>query len=224
MECEVCGKPIIGRRSDSQYCSAAWRNKAYKMRTAEKCLNELDDNSPTSKLDSPESQQMNQNASAELRTIERENFNTILNLRSEYGDKIRDLKELNLKQEFTIEKLQDKISDLREKHIKEIAESNTNSTKDTVAAITQMPAIQTALGAFASNLIPNNENSLGGVPDQFNIQEKQIIDAIRRMQPDIQEGLVQMLYVLFAKTHDEQVEIFNTLQAFMTQSDESEDI
>ena len=222
MECEVCKKPIIGRRSDSQYCSTACRNKAYKMRITEKDIDELEEDYPHNNLDALP-QQMNQNASAELRTIEREHFDKILNLRTTYGDKIRDLKESNLKHEFTIERLNDKISDLREKHIKEIAESSTNSTKETVAAITQMPAIQSALGAFASKLIPS-ENALGGVQDQFNIQEKQIIDAIRRMQPDVQESLIQMLYVLFAKSHDEQIEIFNTLQAFLTQPDESEDV
>lgn len=223
MKCEVCEKTIIGRRSDSQYCSTACRNKAYKMRTSEKHLNELDDDYPTNSLDAP-LQQMNENASAELRSIEREHFDKILNLRTEYGDKIRDLKESNLKHEFKIERLNDKISDLREKHIKELAESSTNSTKETVAAISQMPAIQSALGAFTSKLIPSSASALGGVSDQFNEQEKQIIDAIRRMQPDIQGSLVQMLYVLFAKTHDEQTEIFNTLQAFMTQPDESEDV
>ncbi|MDQ1769301.1 hypothetical protein GQR60_00530 [Labilibaculum sp. A4] len=55
-------------------------------------------------------------ASAELRTVEREHFNTILNLRTEYGDKIRTLEDTNLKHEFTIEKLNDKISDLKDKH------------------------------------------------------------------------------------------------------------
>ena len=54
-----------------------------------------------------------------------------------------------------------------------------------------MPAIQSVLGAFANNLIPNKTNALGGVEDQYNIQEKQIIDAIRRMQADAQNYLVQ---------------------------------
>ncbi|MGZ2369590.1 hypothetical protein ACXR6G_07370 [Ancylomarina sp. YFZ004] len=48
--------------------------------------------------------------------------------------------------------------------------------------------------------------------NQYNIQEKQIIGAIRKMKPDAKENLVQILYVLFTKSHDEQVEIFSTLQ------------
>jgi len=54
------------------------------------------------------------------------------------------------------------------------------------------------------------------VADQFNIQEKQIVDSIRRMQANTQENLVQMLYVLFAKSHEEQIEIFSSLQASKT--------
>ncbi|WP_372643438.1 hypothetical protein [Ancylomarina sp.] len=217
MECEICGESIEKKRPDSRYCSLACINKAKRLRAKERRLIELDDTYPPMDINKPDELRISPNASAELRTIEREHFDKILNLRTDYGDKLRDLKELNLKQEFTIEKLEDKISDIREKHIKEIAEIRTNSTKETVAAITQMPAIQSALGAFASKLIPNRENALSGVSDQFNIQEKQIIDAIRRMQPDVQESLVQMLYVLFSKSHEKQVEIFSSLQAFMMQ-------
>ena len=75
---------------------------------------------------------------------------------------------LNLKHEFTIEKLNDKISDLKDKHTRDIAEVST-TTMDTVTAITQMPAIQFVLGAFANNLIPNKTNALSGVADQYNI-------------------------------------------------------
>lgn len=222
MECEVCGKPIENKRPDSKYCSATCINKAKRMRAKERELDELDNINFTNEIDSPEILQIANNATAELRAIEREHFDTISNLRTEYRDKISDLKELNLQQEFTIEKLNDKISDLKDKHTKEIAKITTQTTKDTVTAITQMPAIQSVLGAFANNLIPSSANGLGGVADQFNIQEKQIIDAIRKMQPDVQENLVQMLYVLFAKSHEEQIEIFNSLQAFMTQPEEDD--
>ncbi|MGZ2369589.1 hypothetical protein ACXR6G_07365 [Ancylomarina sp. YFZ004] len=51
----------------------------------------------------------------------------------------------NLKHEFTIEKLKDEMSKLKGKYAKEIAEVRTNTTKETVTAITQMPAIQTIL-------------------------------------------------------------------------------
>ncbi|MDE5417585.1 hypothetical protein L3049_06150 [Labilibaculum sp. DW002] len=223
MECEICGNPIEKKRPDSRYCSTSCINKAKRMRAKERELDEFGAY-PLIDIDSRKNHQMNQNASAELRTVEREHFNTILSLSTEYGDKIRTLEDTNLKHEFTIEKLNDKISDLKDKHTRDIAEASTSTTKDTVTAITQMPAIQSVLGAFANNLIPSKTNALGGVEDQFNVQEKQIIDAIRRMQPDAQGYLVQMLYVLFAKSHEEQLEIFSTLQTYMMQSEQSSDV
>lgn len=223
MECEICGNPIENKRPDSRYCSTSCINKAKRMRAKERELDEFGAY-PIMDIDSRGNHQMNQNASSELRSIEREHFNTILSLRTEYGDKIRALEDTNLKHEFTIEKLNDKLNDQKEKHSRDIAEASTSTTKDTVHAITQMPAIQSVLGAFANNLIPSKSNALGGVADQYNVQEKQIIDAIRRMQPDAQSYLVQMLYVLFAKTHEEQIEIFTTLQAYMMQPEENEDV
>ncbi|MBN2595655.1 MAG: hypothetical protein JXR82_02610 [Marinifilaceae bacterium] len=223
MECEICGNPIENKRPDSRYCSTSCINKAKRMRAKERELDEFGAY-PLMDIDSRGNHQMNQNASAELRSIEREHSNTILSLRTEYGDKIRALEDANLKYEFTIEKLNDKLNDQKEKHTRDIAEASTSTTKDTVHAISQMPAIQSVLGAFASNLIPSKTNALGGVADQYNVQEKQIIDAIRRMQPDAQGYLVQMLYVLFAKPHEEQIEIFTTLQAYMMQSEQNEDV
>ena len=155
------------------------------MRTSEKQLNELEESYPENEIKIPETKPEIPNAAQELRKVEREYFNTILDLESDYGDKIRALEDIKLKNEFTIERLNDKISELKEKHSIDIAEANTITTKDTVTAISQMPAIQSVLGAFANNLIPNKNDALGGVEDQFNIQEKQIIDAIRRMQPDV---------------------------------------
>lgn len=223
MECKVCGKPIIGKRPDSKYCSVSCVNTAKQMRATERYLNELNGFEPDNEINTKKPQQMPQNASEELRSIEKENFNTILNLRSEYGDKIRALENTNLKQEFTIEKLKDQVIDLKEKHSKELTEANTSTTKETVTAITQMPAIQSALGAFANNLIPSSANGLGNLADQLNIQERQIIDAIRRMQPDAQTYLAQMLYVLFSKPHQEQMQIFSTLQAYMVQEEQEEE-
>ncbi len=223
MECKVCGKPIIGKRPDSKYCSVSCVNTAKQMRATERYLNELNDFDRDNEINTKKPQQMPQNASEELRSIEKKNFNTILNLRSEYGDKIRALENTNLKQEFTIEKLKDQVIDLKEKHSKDIADANTSTTKETVTAITQMPAIQSALGAFANNLIPSSANGLGNLADQLNIQERQIIDAIRRMQPDAQTYLAQMLYILFSKPHNEQMQIFSSLQAYMAQEEKEED-
>lgn len=223
MECEVCNQPITGKRSDSRYCSATCRNKAYQIRTSEKQLNELDEFDLENEIEISETKPEIPDLAQELRKVEREHFNTILDLKSDYGDKIRALEDIKLKNEFTIERLNDKISELKEKHSIDIAEANTSTTKETVTAISQMPAIQSVLGAFANNLIPSKNNSLNGVEDQFNIQEKQIIDAIRRMQPDAQGSLVQMLYILFAKSDDQQMEIFNTLQVYMMPSEENED-
>lgn len=98
MECKVCGKPIIGKRPDSKYCSVSCVNTAKQMRATERYLNELNGFDPNNEINKKP-----QNASEELRSIEKENFNTILNLRSE-------LKNTNLKQEFTIEKLKEKHS------------------------------------------------------------------------------------------------------------------
>lgn len=220
-KCEVCLKPIKNRRANSKYCSATCAGRAKRKRALEKEKDELNGFKPVYEEND---QNMEKTGINELRAIEKDNFNTILSLRGEYGDKIRALENENLKHEFTIEKLQDKINDLREKHSKDIAEANTSTTKETVQAITQMPAIQSALGAFASNLIPSNNNGLSGLADQLNIQEKQIIDAIRRMQPDAQGYLAQMLYILFSKPYEEQMQIFSSLQAYMTQEDETEDI
>jgi len=99
MECEVCGKPIVNKRPDSKYCSATCINKAKRMRAKKIELDELDG----IEIDSPEILQIASNASTELRTIKREHFETISNLRTEYRDKISDLKELNLQQEFPIQ-------------------------------------------------------------------------------------------------------------------------
>jgi len=222
MECEICGKPIEKKRKDSRYCSLACINKAKRMRAKERKLTEQNNSYPSMAINKPEKLRVSPQASAELRIIDREHFEKITDLRTEYENKVRDLKELNLSQKFSIERLEDKISDLRDKQRKEIAELRTNTTKETVSAITQMPAIQSALGAFASKLIPNSENGLNGVSDEFDIQEKQIIDALRKMQPNAQANLVQMLYFLFAKSHDEQKEIFNTLKAFITQPEEDD--
>ncbi|MBN2597797.1 MAG: hypothetical protein JXR82_13570 [Marinifilaceae bacterium] len=49
-------------------------------------------------------------------------------------------------------------------------------------------------------------------------------DDIRRMQSNAQSYLVQMLYVLFAKPPEEQMEIFSTLQAYLMQSEENKDV
>ncbi|MDM8159047.1 hypothetical protein QUH73_04355 [Labilibaculum sp. K2S] len=234
-KCEVCLKPIRNRRADSKYCSASCAGRARRKRVTEKEKNELNGFKHVYEENDPKKQNMDKTGINELRTIEKDNFNTILNLRSEYGDKIRALENSNLTYNFTIEKLSDKIADLKEKHAKELAElrekhskdisdANTSTTKETVQAITQMPAIQSALGAFANNLIPSNTNGLNGLADQLNIQERQIIDAIRRMQPDAQGYLAQMLYILFSKPYEEQMQIFSSLQAYMTQEEETDDI
>lgn len=227
MKCEVCNKPIIGKRSDSLYCSISCRNKAYKLRVElrqEKELKEPEDTLTTEDLEFLTATQIKAETTEELRSLDREHFNAIMSLKTEYEDKIRALEDVSLKNDFKIERLQDKISDLKEKHAKKLAEVSTNTTKETVTAISQMPAIQTALGAFANKVIPNKSEGLSGAEDQVNIQEKQIIEAIRRMQPEVQESLVQMLYFLFAKKHEEQMQIFTALKAYLESSNEEEDI
>ncbi|WP_372640181.1 hypothetical protein, partial [Ancylomarina sp.] len=129
---------------------------------------------------------MSQNPNDELRQIEREHFDKILNLRSEYGDRISVLKDDNLKQSFKIERLEDKIKDLVEKHSTDLTAANKSATKDVVQSISAMPAIQSTLGMIATSFISSKDKGLSGVESGFNIQERQIIEAIRRMQPDAQ--------------------------------------
>ncbi|MFA9370729.1 MAG: hypothetical protein ACERIH_03380 [Labilibaculum antarcticum] len=222
-KCEVCLKPIKNRRADCKYCSSTCAGRAKRKRVTEKEKDELNGFTPDYEENEQKEQNMEKTGINELRAIEKENFNTILNLRSEYGDKIRALENENLKSEFTIEKLKDKITDLMEKHSKDIAQANTSTTKETVQAISQMPAIQSVLGTLASSIMPSSKTGLNGL-DGFNVQERQIIDAIRRMQPDAQGYLCQMLYVLFAKSHQEQMEIFTSLHAYMSQPNEKDDI
>lgn len=227
MECEVCNKPIIGKRSDSLYCSISCRNKAYKLRyevRQEKELKEPEDTLTPEDLEFLAARHIKSETIEELRSLDREHFNAIMSLKTDYESKIKALEDTNLKNDFKIERLEDKISDLKEKHAKELLEASTNTTKETVTAISQMPAIQTALGAFASKVIPSEPMSLAGVEEQISIQERQIVDSIRRMQPEIQESLIQMLYFLFAKNHEEQMQIFTTLKAYLESSNEEEDI
>nr|WP_320118926.1 hypothetical protein [uncultured Marinifilum sp.] len=220
MECKICGKPIVNKRPDSKYCSTSCINKAKRLRAKERELNELDNSGFENEIDSYEHQQINQSLSDELRKVEREHFDFITNLKGEYEEKIKILEEKNLKQEFTIVKLKDEISKLIDKYAIELEEARTNTTKETVTAITKMPAIQSVLGAFANTLIPKPTNGLGELADQYNTQEKQIIGAIRKMKSNAQGNLVQMLYVLFSKSNEEQLKIFNTLKAYMMQSEE----
>jgi len=89
MECEICGNPIEKKRPDSRYCSTSCINKAKRQRAKERELNEMDDANPRNEIDTNENQQINRNLSVELRTVEKEHFNTVMNLKGEYGDKIK---------------------------------------------------------------------------------------------------------------------------------------
>lgn len=223
MKCIECGSEIIGKRPNSKYCSSQCLNKAKRDREVSKYL-KTSNGLNTENGFSEQNRRNMQTSGDELRQIERGHFEKITELKSEYGEKITDLKDKNLRQEFKIERLEDKIKDLEGKHSKELAAANKTATKDVVQSITQMPAIQSTLGMLATNFIPSKNNGLSGVENQFNVQEKQIIDAIRRMQPDAQGYLVQMLYVLFAKSNEEQIEIFTSLQAYMMNPEEDEDV
>jgi hypothetical protein len=222
MECIECGNEIIGKRPNSKYCSSQCLNKAKRNREMNKYLNSLNGLNTETEFRFNNSPSM-QNSSEELRTIEREHFDKILNLRSEYGDKIASLKDENLEKKFKIERLNDKIETIEKDHAKALIDANKSTTKDVVQSITQMPAIQSTLGTLANSFMSKGENGLAGVVNGFSEGEKQIIESIRRMQPDAQGYLVQMLYVLFAKSNEEQMQIFTSLQAFMANTDEKED-
>lgn len=223
MKCEVCGKTIRRKKIGSKYCSAYCVGRAKRERAKEREFLKLNGMETACTENEQKTEKMKQTVYDELRTVEKENFNTILELRASYDEKMLILRDLNLKQDFKIQSLEKEILDLNSKHSQQLEDASKSTTKDTVQAITQMPAIQTALGALAGNIIPSTNTGLNGV-DGYSTQEKQIIDAIRRMQPDAQAHLCQMLYVLFAKTDQEQMEIFTSLQAFMTQPNEEDDI
>ena len=218
MKCQHCGEEIIGRRPNSLYCSSQCAGRAKRERLAEKETSE----------EIPETQflaqppKMSSDSSDELRYVEREHFEKISKLHLDYGARISDLKEKNQQQSFKIERLEDKIGDLKEKHVTELSAASKSATKDVVQTISAMPAAQSMLGMLANSFMSKGGGALAGVETGFNEQEKQIIEQLRRMQPDAQGYLFQMLYILFAKSHEQQMQIFSSLQAFMT-DEENED-
>ncbi|MBI9035477.1 MAG: hypothetical protein JEZ03_13505 [Bacteroidales bacterium] len=223
MKCIECGSEIVGRRPNSKYCSSQCLNKAKRNREVVKYLQSLKGLNTENGFSEQNTQNM-QASGDELRNIERGHFDKISELKTQFGDKIADLKDKNLRQEFKIERLEDKIKDLIAKHSMDLTAANKSATKDVVQSITSMPAIQSTLGMIATSFISSKEKGLSGVESGFNIQERQIIEAIRRMQPDAQSYLVQMLYVLFAKSNVEQMEIFTSLQAYMMNPEEEVDV
>ncbi|MDE5421766.1 hypothetical protein L3073_06065 [Ancylomarina sp. DW003] len=221
MKCQYCGEEIIGRRPNSLYCSSQCSGKAKRERIAGKETSMQ--NEETQFL--AQAPKMSLNPNDEIRYVEREHFEKISKLHLDYGERISNLKETNQQQSFKIERLEDKIIDLKEKHVTELSAANKSATKDVVQTISTMPAAQSVLGALANGFMSKaGGGALAGVEDGFNEQEKQIIEQIRRMQADAQSYLIQMLYFLFAKRHEEQMEIFASLQAFMANSEEEEDI
>jgi len=223
MECEICGNEIVGKRPNTKYCSSQCINTAKQNRAALKYLNGLGAIKPDNSITAFESS-MALNSSDELRQIERENFQKIMDLKSEYGEKISSLKEEKQQQGFKIERLNDKIDRLEKEHAKELEAARNSATKGIVQSISTMPAAQSMLGMLATNVLNKDGKALGGVDNGFNEQEKQIIGGIRRMQPEAQTYLVQMLYVLYAKTNEEQMQIFTSLQAYLAEEGESEDL
>lgn len=57
MECKVCGKPIIGKRPDSKYCSVSCVNSAKQIRATERYLNELNGFDPNNEINTQKPQQ-----------------------------------------------------------------------------------------------------------------------------------------------------------------------
>ena len=223
MECEICGNEIVGKRPNTKYCSSQCINTAKQNRAALKYLNGLGAIKPDNSITAFESS-MALNSSDELRQIERENFQKIMDLKSEYGEKISSLKEEKQQQGFKIERLNDKIDRLEKEHAKELEAARNSATKGIVQSISTMPAAQSMLGMLATNVLNKDGKALGGVDNGFNEQEKQIIGGIRRMQPEAQTYLVQMLYVLYAKTNEEQMQIFTSLQAYLSEEVDSDDL
>lgn len=215
---------IKNKKKGSIYCSPYCVGRAKRERAANR-QNQLLNGTETDLTKNDQKQEnMKKTVYDELRTVEKENFNTILELRASYDEKLLTLRDLNLQKDFKIQTLEKENQDLISKHSQQLEDASKSTTKDTVQAITQMPAIQTALGALAGNIIPSANTGLNGV-NENSTQEQQIIDAIRRMQPDAQGYLGQMLYALFSKTHEEQMEIFTSLHAYLSsQNEEDEDV
>ena len=219
MKCQYCREEIIGRRPNSLYCSSQCSGRAKRDRLAEKEVSVESSENPF--LAQPP--KMSLNSSDEIRYVEREHFDKISKLHLDYGERISNLKETNQQQSFKIERLEDKIGDLKEKHVTELSAASKTATKDVVQTISSMPAAQSMLGMLANSFMSKGGGPLAGVETGFSEQEKQIIDAIRRMQPDAQGYLVQMFYFLFQKPHEEQMQIFTSLQAFMANTEEEDE-
>ena len=223
MTCLECGKPIIGRRPDSKYCSKTCSNRAKQKRADTRLI----ENSNKQKYGItpvlPNTQENTLYGFTEIRELEKSKYDTVIELKEKYENQIKALESSNLSKDFKIERLKDKIEDLEKAHERELRSASTNSIKETVGAITQMPAIQGALGAIAQKLIPSEGSALSGVDSSLNVTEKQIIESIRKMQPDAQQYLVQMLFFLFPKPHTEQMQIFTSLASFMQNTESQEE-
>ena len=223
MECLECGRPIIGRRSDSKYCSKTCAGRAKNRRADERKIEKATQHMQVLPHNTPNSLY----GFTEIRELEKDKFDTVLNLKEGYESQIKQLETSNLNKDFEIRRLKDKIEDLHNTHQRDLQNASTNTVKETVNAITAMPAIQGALGALANNLIPSKDSALGGMEETLSITEKQIIQEVRKMETDAQQYLVQMLYFLFSKSHAEQMQIFGSLTAYMqaeNNTDEEEDL
>ena len=222
MTCLECGNPIKGRRPDSKYCCKTCSNRAKEKRKNQRLIEGATPVPPDQAYG-----MANQSlyGFTEIRELEKSKYDTVIELKEKYENQIKALESSNLTKNFKIERLKDKIEDLEKAHERELKSASTNSIKETVGAITQMPAVQGALGALASNLIPSKGDPLGSLENSLSEVEKQILQSLRKMQPESQQYLVQMLYFLFAKEHAEQMEIFTSLMAYMQSdaADNSED-
>lgn len=217
MTCLECGNLIPNhKRADSKYCSSKCSRKAKQKRADQRIIENANQHMPVSQMDN------SLYGFGEIRELEKDKFTTILDLREKYENQIKNLETRNLNLDFEIKRLKDQKEDLIRTHERELKNASTNTVKETVSAISSMPAVQGMLGSLANNLIPSKGGSLGSHEDSLSEVEKQIIQEIRKMQPEAQQYLVQMLYFLFNKQHDEQMSIFTELVRFMN-SENTED-
>jgi|GEM_PF-2694438 len=216
MTCVECGGPIPpNKRSDSKYCSTTCAGRAKNKRAEQRLIQKATQDKPAYPAFPIGMGDTSLYGFTEIRELEKDKFATVLNLKEKYEGKIKELETSVLNQNFEIQRLKDQKEDLIKTHERELQNANTNTVKSTVQAITTMPAIQGALGALANNLIPSGNNALNGTEISMSEIEKQILDSIRKMQRDAQQCLVNMLYFLFSKDHNEQMEIFSSLMAYM---------
>lgn len=222
-ECIICGATIHGKRADAKYCSTKCANDAKAAAAAEKFLINNRPQQASLYGFQPEHPQRIDKPADELRTTEKHHFQTIMDMERNHTEKVNDLNLKLLNADFEKKGLEKEILDLKAKHSEELAASKTSTTKDTVNLIAQMPAVQGFLGGLSNKMMSKGGSALAGI-EEFNENEKQIINGIRALSPEVQPYFVQMAYTFFSKPTEEQTNLVQLVTSFLTGEQDSDDI